>query len=137
MSVDSNGYGRVNSPAVVPVNQQDSTVMSKTYIGENPFKAGDILHYQFHYSMSFPMFFKVTRVSPKCVWVVELGKTIAENRDGYGQEGTEIPDESAIWSKEKRCALRESWRGVGALVDSYSGYVATLWDGKPKEFWGD
>lgn len=104
---------------------------------QNPFKVGDILHHQFHYTASFPQFFRVTKVTPKCVYVIQLGTLMVENRDGYGQEGTEIPDESRVVSREKKCALRNSYHGVGALIDSYSGHVASLWDGEPKEFYGD
>lgn len=103
---------------------------------QNPFKVGDILHHQFHYSMSFPEFFRVVSVSPKSVVVIELGRRMVDNYDGYGQAGTEVPDETRMFGKPKRCALRFNYNNeVGALVDK--GSVAIKWDGKPKQFYGD
>lgn len=111
--------------------------MTKVYNGTNPFKVGDILHHQYRYTASFPEFFKVTKITQKCVWVIRLGSIMVVNGDGYGQSGMKMPDIYDTWGKEKKCSIRHSYHGVGALVDSRLESVATLWDGKPKEFYGD
>lgn len=119
-------------------HNQSFIIMANTFNGTNPLKVGDILHHQFHCTMSFPEFFIVTKTSPKCVWVVELNKYMSRNGDGYGQAGDEMPIiPEKVPEGGKKCALRSSYHGVGALIDSYYGHVATLWDGKPKEFYGD
>lgn len=111
-------------------------IMATTEAIQNPFKVGDILHHQWVYTMSFPEFFRVESVSPKSVVVIELGKRMHDNYDGYGQAGTEVPDESVTCGKPRRCVLRSRCNGqIGALVDK--GCIALKWDGKPKQFYGD
>lgn len=113
-------------------------IMTTTEAIQNPFKIGDILHHQYRYQASFPQFYKVVKVSPKSVVVVRLGNRMVANHDGYGQAGLEVPDELSIREKERRCVLKRKSNGeIGALVDSYCGYIAKKWDGKPKEFYGD
>lgn len=110
----------------------------KAFNGANPFKVGDILHHQLTYTMSFPLFYKVVAVTAKTVTVREIGKTMWDNYDGYGQAGTYVPDDYNYRSTQKKCKLVEHWNGApAALVNSHHGWSAALWDGKPKEFYGD
>lgn len=98
------------------------------------YEVGDILHYQFRYSASFPIFYKVNKVSAKSVVVQEIGKKMFENLDGYGQWGTEVPDVNVVRGRERRCKIGDDGR---VLVNSQYRSWANLWDGKPKEYYGD
>lgn len=105
--------------------------------GKNPFKVGDILHHQFRYSASFPEFYEVLEATPKSVILVRLRNKMVVNGDGYGQIGEMMPDRTERMGEERRCKVGIYNDMVGVLVNSQYGYVATLWDGSPKEFYGD
>lgn len=99
------------------------------------FKVGDILHSQYHCAASFPMFYKVTRVTPCKVEVVRLPRYISRSLDPpYNQHGFMMPDPcSEPIGKPKLCIVGKN----GVLVDSDCEEWADIWDGEEKEYYPD
>lgn len=97
---------------------------------------GDIVYGMWHYSMHYPVFFKVTKVSDKRAKAVRLfGKMVKPTDGGYGQQGYEIPDEHRQWGEDEHI-IREGKHGLE--TGSYqrcNHYSLEKWNGEP--IWAD
>ena len=102
---------------------------------QNQIKVGDILAGTWGYSMVIPAFFRVVKITPKRIKVVEYDGVMVSSPDGYNQQGYEMPD----WDKpqgERIATLLEDWGEPAVRVASSAGHVyARLWDGQP--VWAD
>lgn len=97
---------------------------------------GDILYGMWHYSMHFPVFFRVTKVTAKTATAERLfSKCVRATDGGYGQQGYEAPDiERGVWSDGH--IIRNGKRGLetGSYA-KYDHYNLQKWDGQP--IWAD
>lgn len=97
---------------------------------ETTIKVGDILAGTWGYSMVIPAFYKVVKVTPKRLKLMEYdGRMISH--DGFGQQGYEVPD----FTKERGEVLgrvKGDWIIVGS---KYSTRLLQKWDGQP--VWAD
>ncbi len=101
----------------------------------NEIKVGDILFGMWHYSMHFPVFFKVTKVNAKTATAVRLGSRMVQPTDGgYGQQGYEAPDETRIWSENHLIRVGKRGLETGSYA-RYNHYSLEKWDGRP--IWAD
>lgn len=94
------------------------------------FKVGEIVEASFQYTARFPHFFIITRNSGKSIWAVEIGKRVVSD-DGYGQNGTVMPDTSERRGKEVMGRIGKN--GYAML----KGNLAVRWDGRPSDFYTD
>lgn len=94
-------------------------------------RVGDILVAAFAYSARFVDFYRITKVSGATIWVEHLKEKIVSD-DGYGQNGTCVPDEDAP-AKPVSKGFRIRKDG-SCRVDNRYTYV---WDGKPEDFYTD
>lgn len=92
-------------------------------------KVGDILYGMWHYSMHFPVFFRVTKVTAKTATAEQLfSKCVRATDGGYGQQGYEAPDiERGVWSDGH--IIRDGKRGLetGSYA-KYNHYNLQKWD---------
>lgn len=94
------------------------------------FKVGEIIEASFQYSARFPHFFVITRNSGKSIWAVEVGKIVVSD-DGYGQNGSVMPDTTV--RKGKEIMGRIGHDGYTKLNGNY----AMRWNGKPSDYYTD
>lgn len=94
------------------------------------FQVGEIVEASFSYSARFPHFFVITRNSGKSVWAIEVGKIVVSD-DGYGQNGTVMPDTTE--RKDKEVMGRIDKQGYVKL----NGNLAYRWDGRPSAYYTD
>ena len=103
-------------------------------------KVGDILQGMWHYSMHYPVWFKVVKVTEKQAQAVRLMSKMVRSTDGgYGQQGYEVPDESKIlgedwYSHKTKHIIREGKYGL-CTGSKYDYFRLEKWDGKP--IWAD
>ena len=92
-------------------------------------KAGDILAGVYHYSMTIPHFYQVTKVTPSGCKVVEMDSQMVRSADGpYHQQGWMMPVPNTFTrEKQARRTGAGEWK-IGSRYDSMYLYV---WDGKP------
>lgn len=94
-------------------------------------KVGDILSGTWGYSMTIPCFYKVTKVTPTGVKVIELDKFMSQSGDGgYNQMGWELPRLSST----RRGATEQLARCIGEGYKIGSRYDARYlrpWNGSP------
>lgn len=95
------------------------------------FKVGDILDASFQYTAKFARLYYVVRRTASSIWVVQL-KTKVVNDDGYGQNGSVMPI-LELPENAKTIMGRITPRGSVKIDDS----LASLWNGKPVDFWSD
>jgi hypothetical protein len=101
----------------------------------NNYKKGDIVVAQWSYTMTYPEYYIVTRVTPKKVGLTRIDDHMVRSTDGgYNQQGYVAPvlpvTEKGYGLKDKLCNVNEE--GEIVIKDGYSTLWATLWDGKPK-----
>lgn len=94
------------------------------------FKVGDILDATFTYTAQIPHFYIVTRTSASSIWVKPLGKIVVSD-DGYGQNGTVVPDKNRVGGNETIARIKKT----GYV--SINGNTARIWDGRPVMFYTD
>lgn len=95
-------------------------------------KVGDILYGMWHYSMHFPVFFRVTKVTAKTATAELLfSKCVRATDDGYGQQGYEVPDFTRC-KGEKLGRIEDDYVVVGSKWDTI---LLKKWDGQP--VWAD
>lgn len=100
-------------------------------------KVGDILVGMWHYTMHFPVWFRVTKVTAKSAKAVRLGSRMVQPTDGgYGQQGYEVPDENELWYDRGEATIRQGKRGLetGSYA-RHDHYNLEKWDGQP--IWAD
>lgn len=100
-------------------------------------KVGDILCGMWHYSMHYPVWFRVTKVTAKSAKAVRLRSVMIQSTDGgYGQQGYEVPSVEELRTDEKDAIIRQGKRGLetGSYA-RYNHYNLEKWDGKP--IWAD
>lgn len=98
---------------------------------EQTIKVGDILYGMWHYSMTYPVWFRVTKVTDKRATAVRLGSKMQRATDGgYNQQGYEVPDEYAVRDGGKLHMIRETKYGL-ATGSKYDYFHLEKWDGKP------
>lgn len=93
--------------------------MSKNYCNEsNPHnvKVGDIFNMSWGYDQTNNNFFQVTRVSPKGVWVREIGAKSVAGTQGFMCE-TIVPNPNAFLDRSQWCNTRGN---------SFNGNVETF-----------
>ena len=98
-------------------------------------KVGDILQGMWHYSMHYPVWFRIVSVSNKTAKAEELmSKMVRPTDGGYGQQGYEMPDENRIYSTGH--IIRKGDRGfeTGSYA-RYNHFNLVKWDGKA--IWAD
>ena len=107
----------------------------------NEIKVGDILCGMWHYSMHYPVWFRVTKVTAKRAEAERLMSKMVEATDGgYGQQGYEVPDETRImddwYSHNSVHIIREGKRGLetGSYA-KYNHFNLEKWNGEP--IWAD
>lgn len=98
-------------------------------------KVGDILYGMWHYSMHFPVFFRVTKVTAKTATAEQLGSDCVQPTDGgYGQQGYEAPNVHRVYSTGH--IIRQGKRGLETgSYSRYNHYNLEKWDGQP--IWAD
>lgn len=103
---------------------------------EATIKAGDILYGMWHYSMHYPVWFRVVKVTAKGAVAERLGSVCVQPTDGgYGQQGYEAPDESrVVESRQHRIRFGRHGMETGSY-QRYNHYDLSKWDGKP--IWAD
>lgn len=94
------------------------------------FKVGEIIEASFHWSSRHPHFFVITRNSGKTIWAREIGKIVVSD-DGYGQNGSVMPNPEVIIGKEIMGRINK--RGYAHL----DGNLAYRWDGRPSDYYTD
>lgn len=102
---------------------------------KNEVKVGDILQGMWHYSMHYPVWFRIVSVSNKTAKAERLGSRMVRPTDGgYGQQGYEAPDETRVM--ETGAVIRKSERGfeTGSYA-RYNHFNLKKWDGQP--VWAD
>lgn len=97
-------------------------------------KVGDILYGMWHYSMHYPVWFRVTKVSAKTAKAERLCSRLAMATDGgYGQQGYEVPDEFRV-AERKEHLIREDKHGL-ATGSKWDYFHLEKWYGQP--IWAD
>lgn len=99
---------------------------------KNQVKVGDILYGMWHYSMHFPVWFKVISVSNKQARAVEMRSRMVRPTDGgYGQQGYEAPDPVRMMDSRVH-VIRQGKRGLetGSYA-RYNHYCLEKWNGQP------
>ena len=100
---------------------------------KNEVKVGDILYGMWHYTMHYPVWFKVVKVTDKQARAVRLSSRLVQATDGgYGQQGYEAPDEYREWDGVH--IIRKDEYGL-ATGSKYDYFHLEKWDGKP--IWAD
>ena len=98
-------------------------------------KVGDILVYAYHYNARYPQFVRVTKTTAKSVWLEKLEK-VWHTHDGYGQNGTRMPDLVSPGRPMKGCfRIKVSKKGFEWL--KIDNCCAMLWDGNPEDEYTD
>lgn len=99
-------------------------------------KVGDILYGMWHYSMHYPVWFKVTKVTEKRATAIRLKSVMARPTDGgYGQQGYEVPGDEPLWcDRGKQYQIRKTEYGL-ATGSKYDYFKLNKWDGQP--IWAD
>ena len=92
----------------------------------NLFKKGDIIVAKWHYSMEFPIFYRVEKATKYSVEIIELEKKVVENIDGYGQVTMEVPTSTTTGTPFRKRVNGYEVRGL------CSGHTTGIpWDGQP------
>ena len=93
-------------------------------------KVGDILYGMWHYSMHYPVWFRVTKVSAKTAKAERLCSRLAMATDGgFGQQGYEVPDEFRV-AERKEHTIREGKYGL-CTGSKYDYFGLEKWNGQP------
>jgi len=104
---------------------------------KNEVKVGDILYGMWHYTMHYPVYFKIISVSEKQARAIRLESKMVQPTDGgYGQQGYEAPGEECRYDRGVHI-IRKGKRGeleTGSYA-RYNHYNLNKWDGKP--IWAD
>ena len=88
-----------------------------------------------HYTMHFPVWFQVTKVTEKTAKAVRLRSEMIRSTDGgYGQHGYEVPSVEVFDGNE--VTIRHGKHGLetGSYA-RYNHYNLEVWDGEP--IWAD
>lgn len=103
---------------------------------KNQIKVGDILVGMWHYTMHYPVWFRVTSVSAKTAKAERLFSRMVRPTDGgYGQQGYEAPDLYRVWNgKESIIRMGKHGLETGSYA-RYDHYNLQKWDGQP--IWAD
>jgi len=100
----------------------------------NEIKVGDILFGMWHYSMHYPVWFRVIKVGEKTAKAVRLRSEMIQPTDGgYGQQGYEVPSVEECDYDRGPHIIRENKSGeleTGSYA-RYNHYCLNKWDGKP------
>ena len=98
---------------------------------KNQVKVGDILYGMWHYTMHFPVWLRVTKVSEKTATAEELCSI------GGGQQGYEWPNPNRKMDNRKHVIRqnKEDGRLETGSWKNYDHYWLKKWDGKP--IWAD
>ena len=97
-------------------------------------KVGDILYGMWYYSMVFPVWFRVTKVTDKQAKAERLASQLVRATDGgYGQQGYEVPNESRL-ADNKVHVVREDKYGL-CTGSRYNYFHLEKWNGRP--IWAD
>ena len=98
-------------------------------------KVGDILYGMWHYSMHYPVWFKVIKVTDKQAKAVRLRSRMVQATDGgYGQQGYEVPGSEPLRCDLKEHIIRDGKYGL-CTGSGYDYFKLTKWDGQP--IWAD
>lgn len=87
-----------------------------------------------HYTMHYPVWFRVTKVTAKQAKAERLhSRGIQATDGGYFQQGYEVPDEFRVADRREH-VIRVSKYGL-ATGSKYDYFHLEKWDGKP--IWAD
>ena len=101
---------------------------------KNELKVGDILQGMWHYSMHYPVWFRITKVTDKTAKAERLGSRMVRPTDGgYGQQGYEMPDETRVMERREHI-IRKNEYGL-CTGSKYDYFHLEHWDGKA--IWAD
>ena len=89
------------------------------------YQVGDIVYYMYRYSSTFPVFFKVTKVSDKSVWVTEVDKAHTNITPGYASYDCSPVPEREI-GRNRRVSIRPNGY---AYIKAYYTERLEPWDG--------
>lgn len=97
-------------------------------------KVGDILYGMWRYSMTFPEWFRIVKVTDKQARAVRLRSRMAQATDGgYGQQGYEMPDLEHQMERREHIVRKNQY---GLCTGSKYDYLhLEKWDGQP--IWAD
>lgn len=93
-------------------------------------KVNDILHANVRFTQLYNVFYKITKVMPKSVELVQLD-TQTITSDKYGQAGTEMPTTKVI-SKPITKRYTTDTQGIKVKFDKYT--MLKAWNGLAKKF---
>jgi len=97
-------------------------------------EVGTIFTYAFHYNCRRPQFVRVVRSTEKSVWIESLPK-MWHTHDGYGQNGTEVPNLSGEPTKINGSFRIKDYNGNPYF--KINGCYAFIWDGTPEDSYSD
>lgn len=95
-------------------------------------KKGDILAGVYHYGMTIPHFYVVTKVTPSGCKVLGLDSRMVRSADGgYNQQGWMVPvtDAPDRWARERQARLTAP--GEWKIGSGSSAMYISAWDGRP------
>lgn len=102
---------------------------------EATIKVGDILAGTWGYSMTIPVFFKVTKITPKRVKLAQYdGRMVQSTDGGYFQQGYEMPDFTDYQGEAVGMWRTCSYNGEPYLrvrMSNGEHVIADAWNGKP------
>lgn len=102
---------------------------------KNILNVGDILVGEWHYTMTYPVWFKVTKVTDKQARAVRLRSVMVRSTDGgYNQQGYEAPAMEQRVGERGDHVIRMTEYGL-ATGSKYDYFHLEKWDGKPR--WAD
>ena len=106
---------------------------------ETTIKVGDILAGTWGCTMTIPVFFKVTKITPKQVKLAQYDGLMVQPTDGgYGQQGYEMPDFTRGQGDAVGMWRTCSYNGKPYLrvrMSNGEHVIPDVWDGKP--VWAD
>ena len=96
-----------------------------------PVVVGSIFSCSWGYDQTNIDFFKVVKLMPKSVRVVQIGSMRAEDSHPHDHSFAVVPNINAERGKPMTKRVNKGWRGKAGLTISSFQY-ASLWDGTPK-----
>ena len=95
---------------------------------------GQIVFYMYNFNSCFPVFYKVTKITAKSIYIVEIGKSYGNIAPGFSSYDC-APDPDRITGRERRVLVQPD--GYGYI--NYYGYRFALeaWKGSPISGYSD
>ena len=92
---------------------------------------GDILYGKWYCTMTYPVWFRITKVNAKTAVAERLSSKMVQTTDGgYGQRGYEVPSGEARLG-DKPHIIRIAKDGRLVTGSGYDRFLLNKWDGQP------